>query len=71
MATRQNRIADFNRGEPPADQSLELLREDHCGTERGAVDTPSRHAEHYARSQQRADVIAYILSLKSAENSGN
>lgn len=32
MATRQNRIADFNSGEPPADQSLELLCEDHCGT---------------------------------------
>ena len=32
MATRQNRIADFNSGEPPVDQSLELLCEDHCGT---------------------------------------
>jgi hypothetical protein len=32
MATRLNRIADFNSGEPPADLSVELLCEDHCGT---------------------------------------
>ena len=32
MATRQHRIAEFNSSEPPADQSLELLCEDHCGT---------------------------------------
>jgi hypothetical protein len=32
MATRQQRLAGFNHGTPPADQPLELLCEDHCGT---------------------------------------
>jgi len=33
MATRQERIDAFiHEGEPPADQSLELLCEDHVGT---------------------------------------
>jgi hypothetical protein len=32
MATRQARIAEFNTGDPPVGQSLELLCEDHCGT---------------------------------------
>ena len=33
MATRQERIDDFaHDGEPPADQPLELLCEDHVGT---------------------------------------
>ena len=32
MATREHRIAEFNTGEPPTDQALEILCEDHCGT---------------------------------------
>jgi len=33
MATRQERLNAFTReGEPPADQALELLCEDHVGT---------------------------------------
>jgi hypothetical protein len=33
MATRQERIDAFSHdGEPPTDQPLELLREDHVGT---------------------------------------
>jgi hypothetical protein len=32
MATRQNRMAEFNSGEPPAEQPLEILCQDHCGT---------------------------------------
>ena len=32
MATREHRMAEFNRTEPPANQPLELLCEDHCGT---------------------------------------
>ena len=32
MATRQDRIAQFSTAEPPPDQALEVLCEDHCGT---------------------------------------
>jgi hypothetical protein len=32
MATRQNRMAEFNSGEPPMEQPLEILCQDHCGT---------------------------------------
>jgi hypothetical protein len=32
MATRQNRMAEFNMGEPPVEEPLEILCEDHCGT---------------------------------------
>ncbi len=32
MATRASRIAEFNSGEPPADQPFEILCEDHSGT---------------------------------------
>ena len=32
MATRENRIADFNTEQPPAGEPLHLLCEDHCGT---------------------------------------
>lgn len=32
MATREHRMAEFSSAEPPANQALELLCEDHCGT---------------------------------------
>ena len=32
MATREYRIAEFNTGDPPTDELLELLCEDHSGT---------------------------------------
>jgi hypothetical protein len=32
MATREHRMAQFSSAEPPANQPLELLCEDHCGT---------------------------------------
>lgn len=32
MATREQRIAEFNTGEPTSDQPLEVLCEDHNGT---------------------------------------
>jgi hypothetical protein len=32
MATREHRMAEFSNAEPPANQPLELLCEDHCGT---------------------------------------
>jgi hypothetical protein len=33
MATRERRIAEFNgQGEPPADQPVQVLCEDHSGT---------------------------------------
>jgi hypothetical protein len=32
MATRQQRIDDFQGGEPPAGAAVELLCEDHIGT---------------------------------------
>ena len=32
MATRHHRIAQFNTGDPPSGQPLEILCEDHNGT---------------------------------------
>ena len=32
MATRNNRLADFNQGLPPPNRSFEVLAEDHSGT---------------------------------------
>ena len=32
MATRSERLSEFDKGPPPADQPLELLCEDHAGT---------------------------------------
>lgn len=32
MATREQRISQFNTGAPPTDQPLEVLCEDHNGT---------------------------------------
>jgi len=32
MVTRERRLAEFDSGDPPADQPLEILCEDHCGT---------------------------------------
>jgi hypothetical protein len=32
MATRERRMAEFKSTEPPANQPLQLLCEDHCGT---------------------------------------
>jgi hypothetical protein len=32
MATREHRMAEFSSAEPPANQRLELLCEDHRGT---------------------------------------
>ena len=32
MATRHHRIAEFNTGDPPSGQPLEILCEDHNGT---------------------------------------
>ena len=32
MATRQNRLSEFNGGPPPSDHPLQLLCEDHNGT---------------------------------------
>ncbi len=32
MATRQHRLDEFRQDAPPANQPVELLCEDHCGT---------------------------------------
>jgi hypothetical protein len=32
MATRRHRLNEFDQGEPPSNQALELLCEDHSGT---------------------------------------
>jgi len=32
MTTREHRISEFNSGEPPTSEAVEILCEDHCGT---------------------------------------
>jgi len=67
MATRRQRLDAFvHEGDPPADQPLELLCEDHVGTY--VIPFPCRWAGDYWQSMGTAERVQVTVRLDERES---